>query len=305
MDRIEEERRLKCPRCGSTNIVYDPDSGESVCGECGLVLEELVDRGPEWRAFTPEEREERRRTGAPGSYTYYDKGLSTRFEPREAEKNREKMWRLRRWDVRTKLDEAGMRNLRQAMAELDRISDKLHLPQSVREQAAVTYRRALQMDLIRGRSIDNFVAASVYAACRQARVPRSLQEIADATTRDLKDVSRTYRLLLRELDLRMPVDYPMKFVPKIASKVNVSQETDRLTVEILRKAREERALTGKDPLGMAAAALYMACKFNREGCTQKQVSEAAGTTEVTLRNRLKDLEEIVGDLEEFRSRIKP
>lgn len=263
-----------------------------------------MDRGPEWRAFTPEEREERRRTGAPGSYTYYDKGLSTRFEPREAEKDREKMWRLRRWDVRTKLDEAGMRNLRQAMAELDRISDKLHLPQSVREEAAVTYRRALQMDLIRGRSIDNFVAASVYAACRQARVPRSLQEIADATTRDLKEVSRTYRLLLRELDLRMPVDYPMKFVPKIASKVNVSQETDRLTVEILRKAREERALTGKDPLGMAAAALYMACKFNREGCTQKQVSEAAGTTEVTLRNRVKDLEEVVGDLEEFRARSK-
>jgi len=299
---LEDDKEIRgCPRCGSAELVHDQSKGEEVCGRCGLVISDVVvDRGPEWRAFTPEERITKRRTGAPTSYAYYDKGLSTSFRAdkdirgrRLDQRTRHKMRRLKRYDTRLKLDERWMRSLSQAMSELNRLADILHLPNSVRERAAVIYRRALEGDLIKGRTIAGFVAASVYAACRQARIPRSLQEISEASTRDHREMSRTYRYLLRELEIKMPVDYPMKYVSRIASKMGISRETDRLTVEILREAREKKALMGKDPRGIAAAALYMACKFNGEGCTQKDVAEAAGTTEVTLRNRLRDLEGVI------------
>jgi len=183
------------------------------------------------------------------------------------------------------------------MAELDRMSAALHLPQNVKEAAALTYRRALKKDLIRGRSIDAFVAASIYAACRQSKVPRPLKEITRASTRDQGEVSRTYRLILRELRIKMPVDDPMKFIPSIASKLRLRRDTEQRAVDILRKAKQAQGLSGKDPRGLAAAALYMACLGTDDRRIQKDVAEAAGTTEVTLRNRLRGLEETLRDVE--------
>jgi len=200
---------------------------------------------------------------------------------------------------RAKLDASGMRNLSRAMNELNRLADRLHLPQSIKEEAAVVYREALKRDLIKGRTISGFVVASVYAACRKAKIPRSLQEVSDASIEDKKDVARTYRYLIRELNLKLPVDYPMKFVPKIAAELDVSREADELSIRILREAKERRVLAGRDPRGMAAAALYMACKASDERVTQKDIAEVADTTEVTLRNRLRDLEEMVAQTDEL------
>lgn len=300
----EETVHNKCPRCGSTHLISDPENGEMVCASCGLVVEEeLIDRGPEWRAFTADEKQSRTRTGLGMSYTLYDKGLSTVFNGyRDAQGNRIKdetrikMDRLRKYDNRSKFDETWKRNLSIAMAELDRVAAALHLPQSIKEQAALIYRRALKMDLIRGRSIDAFVAASIYAACRQSRIPRPLKEITKASTREHSEVARTYRLLIREMKLKMPVDDPLKFIPSIASKLNLRRDTEQYAVDILRRAKERQGLTGKDPRGIAAAALYMACIDNNDKRIQKDVAEAAGTTEVTLRNRLRGLESTLKSL---------
>jgi transcription initiation factor TFIIB len=300
----EEKVDNKCPRCGSTHLISDPENGEMVCANCGLVVEEeLIDRGPEWRAFTADEKKSRTRTGLGMSYTLYDKGLSTVFNGyRDAQGNRLKdetrikMDRLRRYDNRSKFDETWRRNLSIAMAELDRVTAALHLPQSVKEQAALIYRRALKMDLIRGRSIDAFVAASIYAACRQSKVPRPLKEITKTSTREHSEVARTYRLLIREMKLKMPVDDPMKFIPSIASKLNLRRDTEQYAIDILMRAKDKHGLTGKDPRGVAAAALYMACIDNDDKRIQKAVAEAAGTTEVTLRNRLRGLESTLKSL---------
>ncbi len=300
----EETVHNKCPRCGSTHLISDPENGEMVCASCGLVVEEeLIDRGPEWRAFTADEKQSRTRTGLGMSYTLYDKGLSTVFNGyRDAQGNRIKdetrikMDRLRKYDNRSKFDETWKRNLSIAMAELDRVAAALHLPQSIKEQAALIYRRALKMDLIRGRSIDAFVAASIYAACRQSRIPRPLKEITKASTREHSEVARTYRLLIREMKLKMTVDDPLKFIPSIASKLNLRRDTEQYAVDILRRAKERQGLTGKDPRGIAAAALYMACIDNNDKRIQKDVAEAAGTTEVTLRNRLRGLESTLKSL---------
>jgi transcription initiation factor TFIIB len=297
---MQRKKELGCPRCGGTNLIRDLEVGEEVCGECGLVVsEEIVDTGPEWRAFTSAEKASRPRVGMARSYTLYDMGLSTSFNgTRDGRGNKldadtqSRMNKLKKYDNRTKLDDTWGRNLSIAMAELDRMSTILHIPKNVKEHAAVIYRKALREDLIRGRSIDAFVAASLYAACRLQKVPRPLKNISKTSTREHSEVSRSYRLLLRELNLKMPVDDPMKFVPGIASKLKLRHDTERQAIDILRKARKKQGLSGKDPRGIAAAALYMACIENEDKRIQKDVAAAAGTTEVTLRNRLRGLEDI-------------
>ena len=304
MEEVTQEiARSRCPRCGSLELIMDLDESEEVCSRCGLVVsEDIVDPGPEWRAFTQAERDARTRTGSGASYTLYDKGLSTVFGgDRDAHgrrldlETRRRMSKLKRYDTRSKMDESWGRNLSIAMAELDRLSANLHIPQSVKEHAALIYRRALRHDLIRGRSIDAFVAASLHATCRLHRIPRPLKKIAQASTRDYPEIARSYRLLLRELKLKMPIDDPMKFVPGIASRLNLRHDTELYAIEILRLAKERQGLSGKAPRGMAAAALYMACLENDDKRIQKEIAAAAGTTEVTLRNRLKGLQDTLND----------
>jgi len=292
-----------CTKCGGTNIIIDSEVGEEVCGSCGLVLNEgHMDTGPEWRAFTAEERSSRSRTGMGYSYTLYDKGLSTVLSGyRDANgktlkrETLRQMDRLRRYDNRSKFDDTWRRNLSIAMAELDRMSALLHIPGSIKERSALLYRKALRMDLIRGRSIDAFVAASIYATCRLERLPRPLKQISAASTREHSEIARTYRLMLREMKLKMPIDDPMKFVPSIASKLNLRRDTETHAIEILRKARKLHGLSGKEPRGIAAASLYKACLERNDKRVQKEVAEAAGTTEVTLRNRLRGIETLFAE----------
>lgn len=287
-----------CYNCGETTLILDECTGETVCGECGCVVQDItLNRGPEWRAFKLKEKFDRQRA-SPIQSIFNEIGFNTSFQTNSDSsgrkldsKTRSKMFRLKRHDTRSKLV-GRARNLSEAMNILSCLADELHLPSNVRRRATRIYYSALRRDLIRGRTIAGFVAASVYAACREAKVPRSLKEISLVSSEDLKDISRVYRLLIRNFDLKMPVDHPMKFVPRIAEELDIGRETDRLCIELLCKAKQEKMLVGKDPRGMAAAALYLACKITDEQATQKDIAHAAGTTEVTLRNRLKDLEKM-------------
>ena len=289
----------KCPECASKNLIHDYDTGETICGACGLVLyEQMLDKGPEWRAFTQEEKASRSRVGMPTSYSVHDKGLSTAISQVDRDAfgrklplaTRLQMWRLRKWQIRSRVHSSIDRNLAQAMAELDRLSGKVSIPPPIKEKAAVIYRKALDKGLVRGRSINSIVAAALYAACRGSGTPRTLREIAEASLVDKKDVARCYRLLLQELDVRVPVADPLTYVSKIAEKNGISGKAQGAAIAILREARRKRAAAGKDPMGVAAAALYIACIQHNERKTQKDISEAAGVTEVTVRNRYKALQ---------------
>ncbi len=297
---MAEPQRIteKCPECESTNLIHDYDTGETVCGNCGLVLhEQMMDKGPEWRAFTQEEKESRSRVGIPTSYSVHDKGLSTAigrvdrdaFGRKLPLSTRLQMWRLRKWQIRSRVHSSVDRNLAQAMAELDRLSDKVYIPGPVKEKAAVIYRKALDKGLVRGRSIAAIAAAALYAACRTTETPRTLREISETSLVDKKDVARCYRLLLRELDIQMPIADPLTYVSKIAERTGISGQTQGLAIKILNEAKLKRAASGKDPMGLAAAALYIACLQSNEKKTQKDIAEAAGVTEVTVRNRYKNL----------------
>lgn len=292
-----------CPECGSANLVEDYDLGEVICHDCGLVLSEhAVNRGPEWRAFTKEEKEERGRVGLPTSYSIHDKGLSTVIDRVNRDAygrqlplaTRLEMLRLRKWQIRTRVHSSADRNLAQAMAELDRITDYLHIPSSVKERAAITYRKALDAGLVRGRSIAAIAAASLYAACRLSQTPRTLKDVAAASRIRKKDVARCYRLLIRELDLKMPVEDPVRSVSKIATRVGISMATQRRAIKIIRDAKRRGIVAGKDPMGLAAASLYVACVLEQEKKTQKEIADVANVTEVTVRNRYKGLKESLG-----------
>src|SRR5665648_552413 len=198
-----------CPECTSKNLIHDYDSGETICGDCGLVLyEQTLDKGPEWRAFTQQEKASRSRVGMPTSYSIHDKGLSTTISQVDRDafgrklplSTRLQMWRLRKWQIRSRVHSSIDRNLAQAMGELDRLSGKVSISPPLKEKAALIYRKALDKKLVRGRSISAVVAASLYASCRKSGLPRTLREIAESSLVDKKDVARCYRLLLQELD---------------------------------------------------------------------------------------------------------
>ncbi|MDP6458721.1 MAG: transcription initiation factor IIB [Candidatus Bathyarchaeota archaeon] len=298
--RAQLTSELACSECGGGNIIHDGASGEIICGACGLVItDSVINKGPEWRAFTQTEKESRSRVGVPLSFAVHDKGLTTMigrvgrdaFGRKIPLKTKLQMLRLRKWQIRSRVHSSVDRNLAQAMAELDRLTDKLHIPPSIKEKAAVIYRKALDKGLVRGRSISAIAAASLYAACRTSQTPRTLRELSTHSPIEKKDIARCYRLLLRELKIRMPIPMAQLRVPKIAAKVNVGEKTQQDAVTILREAERLKTTAGKDPMGLAAAALYIACVRNDEKRTQKMIADAAGVTEVTIRNRYKGLKE--------------
>ncbi len=290
----------KCPRCAKGSLVTDTSTGENFCSKCGYVVADKAEEsGPEWRSFSGEEREGKSRAGVPTSLAMHDMGLATIIGTADRDSTgkplsasmKSTIERLRTWDSRSQVHEPIDRNYRQAFSELDRLKDKLAIGDAVIEKAAYIYRKALEKGLVRGRSISALMASALYAACRDTGTPRTLKDIVGASNIKRKDIARCYRLLIRELGLRMPVIDPVKCVARIASKAGLSEKTKRDAARILRTAGDIKVSSGKDPMGLAAAALYVACVANGENKTQRDVADAAGVTEVTIRNRYKGLKE--------------
>jgi transcription initiation factor TFIIB len=298
------ERTLdKCPRCGGSPMVIDSSRGEFFCSNCGLVVKEkIVETGPEWRSFSNEEKDQRSRTGLPTSVAMHDMGLATMIGGVNKDASgkslsgsmKSTVERMRTWDRRSQVHESADRNLRQAFSELRRFSDKLSVSEAVTEKAAYIYRKALERNLVRGRSITAIIAASLYAACRDREIPRTLKDLAAVSNVKKKDIARSYRLLLNEMDIKIPVVDAAKCVSKIASRAGISEKTQRRAFELLNRAEQTRIRAGKAPMGLAASALYIACVLESEQMTQKGVAEAAGVTEVTIRNRSKSLRSTLG-----------
>jgi len=296
-EQTEERTDVACPEC-SGNLVADDEHGETVCQNCGLVVEEdSVDRGPEWRAFDAAEKDQKSRVGAPTTNMMHDKGLSTNIDWRDKDaygnslssNQRQKMQRLRKWNERFRTRDSKERNLKQALGEIDRMASALGLPENVRETASVIYRRALDEDLLPGRSIEGVSTASVYAAARQAGVPRSLDEITDVSRVEKSEIARTYRYVVRELGLEVAPADPESYVPRFASSLGLSEESERRARQLLQNAKEQGVHSGKSPVGLAAAAVYAAALLTNEKTTQAAVSDVADISEVTIRNRYHEL----------------
>ncbi len=282
-------------------MVTDQNTGELFCSKCGLVItDRIADTGAEWRSFSNDEGN-KARTGAGTSLTIHDMGLSTVIGAANKDATgkplsasvKSSIERLRTWDSRSQAHSSADRNLRQALNEMDKLKDKLALTDAVIEKAAYIYRKAMEKKLVRGRSIQGLVAACLYASCRNTETPRTLDDIAKGINIRKKEVARCYRLIFRELELKMPVADPVKGVSRIASIAELGEKSKRKAISILNQAKDVGLVAGKDPMGIAAAALYLACISTGEVKSQKEISIASGVTEVTIRNRCAGLRQML------------
>ncbi|MBI5065593.1 transcription initiation factor IIB [Candidatus Woesearchaeota archaeon] len=284
----------KCSECGATDLFIDREKGEVICRECGLVVEDkMIEFGQDHREFESDSGEvSRRRTGAPMTYTQFDQGLGTEVGQKSDlavldAKDRNRFYKLRKWQYR--ISTAIERNLKLALAELKRVSSFLKLPKSVEEEAAMIYTQAVQRGLVRGRSMESVVAGALYAACRRHEVPRTLDELSEVSNIEKKEIGRTYRFVTRELGISILPSNPADYIARFATSLALSPNTQTKAVEILEQAQREELTSGRGPTGIAAAALYVAALMNGEKRTQREVADVAGVTEVTIRNRYKEL----------------
>ncbi|MFX1280340.1 MAG: transcription initiation factor IIB [Promethearchaeota archaeon] len=295
---IPQKNLNSCPECGNKSLICDDTRGEIVCNDCGLVLDQrVIDSGPEWRAFTSEEANRKVRVGAPTTLTLHDKGLSTMigwknkdaFGKAISPKMKAEVYRLRKWHVRTRTNKSIDRNLAYAMNELDRFASQLNLSKDIKESAAHIYRKMANKNLIRGRSIEAMLIASIYLSCRLNNVPKTLDDFIEFASVDKKKIARCYRLILNELKLNIHVSSPINFIPRFCADLKLSGRTQNRAASILELAKMHRITAGKAPTGLAGAALYVAAIQEGERRTQKEISIAAGVTEATIRNRYKEL----------------
>ncbi len=277
-------------------LVADPECGEVVCSKCGLVSpDRIAESRAEWRTFDSE-GSERTRTGLPMSLAQHDMGLSTIIGKENKDSSGHQLastvsttiQRLRTWDFRSKSYSSTHRNLIHAFAELGGLKDKLGLSDSIIEKTAYLYRKAQEKGLVRGRSTYAILAAAIYASCREMGTPRTLNDIVAATEVKRKDISRSYRILVWELDIKVPLVDSMKCVAKIANQAGISEKTKRAAIACMNDLAERNISAGKLPMGLAAV-LYMSCLKKGENKSQRGIAEAAGVTEVTVRNRVNDL----------------
>jgi transcription initiation factor TFIIB len=289
-----------CPECHSTRLMRDYENAELVCMNCGFVLAaKIADRGPEWRAFDDEQRAKRTRVGAPLTYTIHDKGLSTMIDWHDRDVygkslspgQKAQVYRLRKWQRRIRVSDATERNLAFALSEITKIANNLNLPKSILETASVIYRKAVKERLIRGRSIQGVTAAAIYLACRQCGLARTLEEIAQASSVNKKEVGRSYRFLIKELNYSIPPLKPSQYITKFSNQLTMQGKVEEIAHKILGAAKELKLTSGRGPTGIAAAASYIASVLTGERKTQREIAEIAQVTEVTIRNRYKELVE--------------
>src|SRR5436309_1539241 len=313
---MEEVARVsysfRCSVCSNKGVksavITDPESGEIICSNCGMVISQNIeDTRPEWHSFGSEGEEGygKSRTGMPTSLARHDRGLTTIIGRTDRDANgnkidasiRSKMERLKVWDFRSHAHDSINRNLIQAFNELDKLKDKLGLSDAVIERTAYIYRKARQRGLVRGRTTDGILTAAIYIACRDLGVPKTLKEVAVASSLRLKTLSRSYRILVTELEISTPpVIDPMKCIVKVANNADLNENTKRRAMDVMNNITKREISAGKHPMAVAATVLYVSCLNTGENKTQTDIADAAGITEVTLRNRYKELKNRIPQL---------
>jgi transcription initiation factor TFIIB len=294
VEKVEAKTEFKeeetCPDCGGTTILFDPTRGEYICASCGLVIEEhIIDTGPEWRAFTREEIEKRVRVGPPISDRYDDRDLSTeiskpgkKFSPSQ----RAKMYKLRKRDYRYKHSRPS---LRYGLSRVSRIVSQGEFPDNIKKEASRLYRKALEKGLTKGHSIDAMAAAAVYLACRLQKTPIPLDEIITLSGQSRKEVRECIRVSIRKIKQCFPRPTAEDFIPRYAAELDLSIKVQTKAIEIIKKYRKTKGTAGKDPSGLAAAALYIAGILEDEKRNQEEIARVAHVSQVTVRNRYKEM----------------
>ena len=288
----------KCDACGCKQFLLDSRTGEESCMDCGLIYSNMtIDEGPDWRNYGEGTEDNGDRAGMPSTNLLHDKGLTTDISWKNADhagitlgsENSKLFRRLRRQHQRTRISSSTERNLAVALGELQRLAGQMSLPKDVREESAFIYRKAVEKKLVRGRSIEGVVAASLYAACRMRQIPRTLDEVGQYSRTGRKEIGRTFRAIAKELKISVAPSSPADYIPRFCSILKLPTEVKVKALQILEDAEKQDLTAGRGPTGIAAASVYLASKMLSHEKTQREISEAAGVTEVTIRNRYKEI----------------
>ncbi|MFB5627479.1 MAG: transcription initiation factor IIB family protein [Nitrosarchaeum sp.] len=284
--------KCKLDTCKTYPIITDSERGEMFCGGCGLVLvQNISDNSHESSGYSQEDFMKLSRTGPATSLTMYDKGLSTVIGINKdssgnalSRKTKYEFNRLRTWDQRSKSRSTAA--LSKAFTLLNGMKTKIGIPDNVVENAAYIYRKAVNAKLTRGRTMASLVSASLYAACRENNIPRTLDDIASAGNIERRILSRDLRTIIKKLGLDLNQYDISSFISKISNNMNLKEKTKRDAFNILKRCEDEKITAGKHPVAQAAASLYIACMINGEKISQKKFAMESGVSDVTIRNRV-------------------
>jgi len=283
----------RCNACGSSELRYDTERGELVCLSCGTVIEERCpDSGPEWRGFSQDDKLKRSRVGGPLTRKVHDLGLATHIDLRDVLKVRGKQrligLRMRRTQSRTRI--YGSKRLVKVLGELNNVAGRLGYPERVIEDAAAIIRKAVEARLIRSNTLYPYLAVAFYIACKRNGIPKSLNEVMSEFGVSRRELWHAYRKLHSEV-IRTPVrsPKPVTYVPRIVCKLGLPAEVQTKASEILFEAERAGLSAGRGPVGLAAAAVYVASILLDHKRTQREVAEKANITEVTVRNRYREI----------------
>ena len=290
--------QVTCGECNNSHIVQDFVNGELICQNCGYVISTtLIDQTPEWKSFDYQQGDALSRVGAPTTLSIHDMGLSTTISWQNKDhagrnlssEERDKIFRLRKWDNRSKKTDSTDRHLADALSSITMICSKLNLSSNIVETSSLLYRSVLKRGLVKGRTIQGIAAASVYMACRQCEIIRSLEEIAQVSNITKKEAAKNYRFLLNSFNSKVPLVTPGHHISKIISKLELSGETEILAIKILNSVSKMKMTVGRTPSGMASACVYISTIIRGDKITQSEIAREAQVTEVTIRNRYKEL----------------
>ena len=291
-----------CPECGSKHLTRDYERAEVICEKCGLVVDDaIIDQTPEWNAYSYEKNNKMSRTGAPMNYTRHDKGLSTEISPGNVDyygrkissKNRIAIHRMRKWQYRTRARNTAEHNMLNALKKINKMASRMELPKSVKENAGMIYRKIAERNITRGRNIEGIIAATIYVSCRQCKVPRTLDEISTFANLDSskarRKVGKSFRFLTRTLNLRIIPPSPEDYMARYSDDLNLDSDVKAQTVELLSLSKQAGFTVGKNPLCMVAAAIYLSSRMCGKRTKQYEIAETIGITEVSIRNRYKEM----------------
>lgn len=293
---------MRCKRCNSDRMLVDDERGETICRKCGMVIDERI---VEVDNTGVQQTGEKTHNSGQISFSIHDMGLSTDISSDYKDNSGKPIPKssqaltnsLKKTNKRLKVSNNMEKNLRQAMMELHKLTDKLCITDIVKEDAAKIYRDVLQKNMLRGRSIMTMISASLYVACRVTSTPKTLSEISVASNIKKIDIAKCYRLIIRDLEIKIPIVDIVTCNNKIGNKLGLPESIKRRSLKILNSLDRNKEISGKDPMGICAATLYMACVENNRNESQRQLAQASGVTDVTVRNKYKRLQEIMSGVE--------
>ena len=294
LNLYDYENDNSCP-CGSNNLIQDHVRAEIICSDCGLVLFEHVMnnsvRGQQL-FFTNKEKYEKEHTGGQLTPLLPYMGLMTKIDDsvKLSGKNKQKFKRLKKWNNRRNWHQT---NITIAMNEIRRITSQLQLPKHITDSSAILYRKVLKKNFVRGRSIKSMVAASIYVTCKQMGIPISLDKIANLSAKSKKLIKKSYFTILKEFNIKLKKYSPNVYATLICNRLKLSIEVENKAKKIIDFCKNSQLLVGKNPKGIAAAAVFRSASNLKDKKSQSMISKAIKITEVTLRNRLHDLDKIL------------